>query len=1189
MTFTYVECKNPFDPGRDRTITERAVVDGAVLANYLPAVREDERLVVSVNGRVVATEEFYTLAVKPGEQVIVNHRPGDFVTAVVGWIADALVAVGVSSAIATGIAWAGGLYLGGVLVSSLYSMPDMPDMNKNQDMGKQTYGWNTIRSQEGQGGAVTMTYGTVRTAGQVLARHITTSGEKQYLNLLFSGGEGPLTFSDVRVNNNKYTNYTGVTVETRPGTNTQDIIQNFNDTFADQPLSFKLSGSFVTHSTVGSGGQGIEIIIECPNGLYYMNDEGKMQTHTVTVTAEYKLRSSSTWKSWGKWKISGKNRTGLRRSFRKDNLGMGQYDVRVNADGLKTGSRYSTDTYWTLLAHIIYDDFTYPNTGLIGIKALATDQLNTSQPAVSWVQTRTSVYVWNPGSESYQARPANNPAWAAYDVIHRCRLLNNVGGGASYVAGGVPKEQMDFDAFNAWAAFCTDKNLKINIAIDMAMDVWQILNQKIAPVGRGTVVMRGTSFSCIWDGVGEPVQLFGEGNIIAGSFEEEFLSISERANAAEITYRNKAKDYETDTVFIMGDDYNTADIAKNPVQMHFDGITDYQQVCREGAYRLALNKYLTRVIKFKADVDSIACQVGDIISVSHSVPAWGESGRVVSVVGDVITIDKPVELLPGTQYVITFRRSNDMLSTFKLVLVEEITTTDELEIDVTEHYGQPLPEADDVYAFGREDVETKPFRIVRINRNTDMIREIVALEYIEDVYKEVVVPELPGYSELIHTIRNVRVITTWGTDLKCYAGVSWIPPRYDYGGAKVVVDDVQVAHLDASETAYVFEATPNTEYIITIEPYRILGTQLDPVTTIYKTESFPIPDPPSSINVERREGNTVEVHWDYISDRVPPVWIKGYKIRVQYEDRPIWEYGIEVHDGVLTSSPHELQLRGGSAIIMVKSVTIADTESDAIAYAITELGDREIENIIWTYDLKEEEWPGDLTGGFKIPEAIIADDSNAFWQEQEHYKFWQEFKTQLFWKPVVYTTIIYEVPVFIAPYGGVFSIDYAGAGNAKIYWRLDCPDLMWDVDVNYFWRWEDNESIYNAAPWELYHTGITLPTYGRKGIESKVVIEGGSIQGKITKLTYTVDVPDIVVDLDDISIPLEGLRLDMLTSVYGMRVAKSITCTIQDDGGLALGVRIQDKDDLVAGPLIKCYDDEGIPTTALLDIRIVGY
>ena len=103
---------------------------------------------------------------------------------------------------------------------------------------------------------------------------------------------------------------------------------------------------------------------------------------------------------------------------------------------------------------------------------------------------------------------------------------------------------MLYEQFKQWADNCDRLNLKINLEVTTLKDFWTIVNQDIAPVGRGMVVQFGTKFGCIYDHATQPVQLFTMGNIVQGSFSLSYLSTDERADSIELTYVDAEKEYE---------------------------------------------------------------------------------------------------------------------------------------------------------------------------------------------------------------------------------------------------------------------------------------------------------------------------------------------------------------------------------------------------------------------------------------------------------------------------------------------------------------------------------------------------------------------------------------------------------------------------------------------------------------------
>ena len=65
-----------------------------------------------------------------------------------------------------------------------------------------------------------------------------------------------------------------VQLDVRLGTNDQEIIPNFNDNYADQPLTYELTNDWSIHQTQGNLSTALEVTISLPNGLYYSNDQG---------------------------------------------------------------------------------------------------------------------------------------------------------------------------------------------------------------------------------------------------------------------------------------------------------------------------------------------------------------------------------------------------------------------------------------------------------------------------------------------------------------------------------------------------------------------------------------------------------------------------------------------------------------------------------------------------------------------------------------------------------------------------------------------------------------------------------------------------------------------------------------------------------------------------------------------------
>lgn len=758
--FTLKKIKNPFDL-RDSEI--KLIKVRKPIGEFIPEYEEDAEIyVASLHPKFALGKDCAKVGrdyiPDSGDFIIVSPyvgKSGKNILGIIAGIALSVVTAGVGSSLSGGSFFGKGVLeigkwsikgiigavataaLGGALISHLTPAPRV-DFGDNEE----SYGWS-VQSSQGPGNPTAVTFGTYKTSGQILNQHITSDGEKQYLNILYCGGEGPIdNISNIQLNGNPIANYSEVTVETRLGTNDQTVIPGFSDTFEDKSLSYKLNDSDWSIDTTDSfTADGLEIGIEWPRGLYRLTDSGSYADATVTFDIEYRKVGNTNWGKYSAQPISvtEKKSVSFRKVYRINNVPQGQYEVRcklLNVSG--TTTRYTTDTYWTSLSSIMYDDFIRPNKVLIAIKALATDQLNGGTPSITWNQTRSTVRVWNPINAVYEDKPSDNPAWAAYDIIHYCRKLKNIHTGLyEDVVYGAKKESMDYSYFQQWADFCIAKNLKFNMIINRKADIWNSV-QPMETIGRGKIVLRGTKNSCIFDALSQPEGMFTMSNIIAGSFNGQFLGLKDRANCLEVSYDDKNKDYQTQTFLVYTDGWATSEGVEVRNKVVLDGCVTYEQAYREAKYRLRSNQYLREIVNFQADIDSIECQVGDVVLVQHDVPKWGlGSGRLKSIEDKTLILSSALAFEQGKSYIIKIRLSNNTLVEKTIIPIGSyqgsIMATD--TVMVASDFSD-TPQSEDVYSIGESNKVAKPFKIVSITRDDNFRREISALEYSEAIYAE---------------------------------------------------------------------------------------------------------------------------------------------------------------------------------------------------------------------------------------------------------------------------------------------------------------------------------------------------------------------------------------------------------------------------------------------------------------------
>ena len=790
---------NPFKP-EQRDTKYLPFKQGKFISYYFSARGE---WVYSVNGHEAAPDT----VVNDEDYIVIMPRVEGKFFGVLLSIGMAVFTGGIASGAIFGIQsliWRSVIAMAvGMIGNAIISKLTAPKVDRSNSEQSNTYGWGGTETVTGQGYPLAVTYGRMKSAGLLLSRHVISDGEKQYLNLLYCAGEGELSkIEDIRINANPISNYKDVQVDIRKGTNGQTVIPNFNDNFADQSLNYELTESWNTQQVQGDACDAIELTVGFPNGLYYSNDSGGADRTSVTLKAEIRKVGDESWqalplanqkgmaghiKRHDAWnfiksdnsatntseyagRIEEATNNAFYRVFRFDNLEKARYEIRMRCSGKDGKSlRHVNKVYWVQLTQIIYDDFVHPGKALIGIKALATSQLSGTDPKVTWIQERSEVYVFNPYINKYEAQPADNPAWAAYDLIHICRKI-----GGEYIVFGQSHMRLDYNAFKAWADKCKTNGFTFNYIYDTAMRLWDALKYPEA-VGRGKVIPVGTRFTCVSDYQSTPVQLFTVANIKHGSFTEEFQGVEARANSVEISFLNKDKDYERDVIPVYGDTYDESDTLTNPAQVELMGCTSLEQAYKHGKHFLRCNKYEIRTVTIEAFTDAIACTVGDIILIQHDIPEWGEGGRVVAVSGQTITLDKEVSVQPGKNYQLLIRsNSTDIVSTFNVVNVSGLNVIVKESIPV-----QP----DAVYAFGEVSKSAKPFRVLAITKTlSEMTRKIQCMEYYPELYvsDDGTVPSIDYTNHGASDIQAVGLASdVYGANGIMYSriGVTWQLPR----------------------------------------------------------------------------------------------------------------------------------------------------------------------------------------------------------------------------------------------------------------------------------------------------------------------------------------------------------------------------------------------------------------------------
>lgn len=653
---------------------------------------------------------------------------------------------GLSSMFARSLVSGAIMILGGRLINSMLHLNQVPQVEVNQS---QSYGWELPTAQTQEGNTIGETYGSCIPAPQLLMCHVDTVDDNtQYLNALYCGGYGPVdSITNLRIGYTPIENFQDCQIETRTGTNDQTPISFFPDTVADQSVDMTLKeGNAVTRSTDSGDVNRIDVTVTFPSGIYYQKDDGNFGDQTARFNIAYRVTGTNDWTSHD-YSITRATNQAIRKTYSFSGLASARYDVRVTAVETPLTNRRCALMQWSILSAYIYTGaFVRPNKVLVAMRVKATSQLNGGVPNLTWTQTRQNVWVYDPTAKTYLQKPADNPIWAAYDILHQCRRLKNVNTGAyEFVVEGTPKER--FTAYwQEWvdaAAYADEmittndgtkeKCFQFDAIFDTSMKRLEAAN-KAANVGHAVIIQHGTQFGIAVDKPGVMRQIFGEGRTLMSSFNGSFSSLDDRARSVEITYNDKDNDYKNTEFFIRSARYaQDVELQDNTAQLTLFGVSRRSQAYREGMYLLATNERQLETVTFSADINAIVCEYGDIIGVSHSVARIGlASGRIVAVDGNTITLDKDVTLDDSESYGVKIQLSaNDNIISRDIKAAagtsNKVTVTMPFDADNT-------PAVYDTYALGVVDKIVQPFRITKVEKDSDEKVSLTCVQYDEAIY-----------------------------------------------------------------------------------------------------------------------------------------------------------------------------------------------------------------------------------------------------------------------------------------------------------------------------------------------------------------------------------------------------------------------------------------------------------------------
>ena len=350
-------------------------------------------------------------------------------------------------------------------------------------------------------------------------------------------------------------------------------------------------------------------------------------------------------------------------------LAAGKWDTRVTKygfarlhDDIDFGDNLSPNVGQEIYIHSVNEvallDLAYPNMILLGIRALATNQLsgqgiNVTAEITHGLRTLDNNVL--PGV--LQAYEEDNPACVAADM-----LLDDLYGGGEWPGIKAQNITRFIGEWQAWADLADElvddgnggsiRRSPFRGVFDDEDNLW---NQaaKVARMSRAAIIPMGLDYGVFVDQPDVPVQMFTMGNILDDSYSDTWLQIDERANQVEIQFADETREYKADNpIAYMDPAQQDAGVVIKNTRIDGRGVVVPAQAWHLARYKQRSNEFLLQSGSFKCDTDAIACRAGNLIILQHDVPQFGWGGRVLAGnTASVLKLDRnDLVLAPGTSY-----------------------------------------------------------------------------------------------------------------------------------------------------------------------------------------------------------------------------------------------------------------------------------------------------------------------------------------------------------------------------------------------------------------------------------------------------------------------------------------------------------------------------------------------------------
>ena len=733
------------------------------------------RLAAIVNGSPpIPFEAFADTVLEPGDDLVLVPAV-EGIGAVVGWLAFNVL---IPALAGVAVAWA---------YQAIVGPPELGIEQGGAEEASPTYRWSGLQTSYSAGGRIPIVYGEHRVPGQVIAADIYEKGAgEDVLKLLLALSEGPIEQiagvpmdpqtewdalgklyvpvqpntdpAGIKVNGNEIS-VEDLRVYLRAGTDWQGAIpinRNVRTLYSQNlPLNASVVQSYTTQGDYVTS-LGIRVRFDA----LYEQQGSALQAYEVKFGVRFRDKAKN-----GNF---GPEQTFSVKRFSRGSfyftfwvwpgLGSTEYEFAIRRLTPDDGSNTFSRATWVNVIEDewIHQPLRYPNLALASIEIRATERVSGSTPTVT-MPIRGRRLAWHNGSswqdETFYDSGSNawigrNPAWILADFLTNSRY-----GLGRYVS----RDDLDLESFTAWADYCDElvsdgdggshPRHHFDGVLDRALPAWEIV-LRICRAGQAVPVVQGRTIKIKFehpDSVSFPRpvrQLFTQANV--ADFSIQWQDRRARPNIIDAQILDEVDDYEQQIISVEDADawglnepwrLDAEKVRRETVSLF--GVTRAAHARRLVDFMHATNRLWTHTITFTAQVDSVACEVGDVIAVETDVARFhateSQAFRTTRAGSSATSVylDEEIVLAPATSYELFIVKDD---GEFETVTVTAAAGTYPADTAISFSSAGIDFNKGAVVALGQVDATVGLYVVTKIDLEESLRRRVVAIKYDEDAF-----------------------------------------------------------------------------------------------------------------------------------------------------------------------------------------------------------------------------------------------------------------------------------------------------------------------------------------------------------------------------------------------------------------------------------------------------------------------